>query len=93
MILDSKLNFESHLEAKIVKANPGLDIMIQLKNWVSHRVLKVLYKLYIRPHQDYGDVIYHYENTNSILAFESKYYLMIKVEEVRYGAAKIVTGA
>ena len=57
MILDSKLNFKSHLENKNL-----LGIMIQLKQWASHLVLEVVYKLYVRPHLDYGDIIYHSEN-------------------------------
>ena len=35
MILDSKLNFQSHLSEKIAEANSGLRVMIQLKKWVS----------------------------------------------------------
>ena len=45
MILDSKLNFQSHLSEKIAKANSGLGVMIQLKKWVSYRVLEVIIPL------------------------------------------------
>ena len=101
MILDSKLNFQSHLSEKIAKANSGLGVMIQLKKWVSHKVLEVVYKLYVRPHLDYGDVIYHFDNPNKnpnkdpgdVFEFEPKKHLMEKVEEVQYNAAKIITGA
>ena len=101
MILDSKLNFQSHLSEKIAKANSGLGVMIQLKKWVSYKVLEVVYKLYVRPHLDYGDVIYHFDNPNknpnkdpgNVFEFEPKNHLMEKVEEVQYNAAKIITGA
>ena len=56
MILDKKLSFVSHLEEKVAKSNQGLGIMIQLKKWVSHKVLEVVFKLYVRPHLDYGDL-------------------------------------
>ena len=70
MILDSNLSYKSHLENKLAKANQGLRIMIQLKKWVSHRVLEVVYKLYVRPHLDYGDVLYHSANPNKNVIFE-----------------------
>ena len=53
--------------------------MIQLKKWVSHRVLEVVYKLYVRPHLDYGDVLYHTPNPNIDIIFEpSKHSLLLK---------------
>ena len=30
-----------------------------LSHYVSRRVLDQIYKLYMRPHSDYGDIIYH----------------------------------
>ena len=95
MILDSTLSYKSHLEEKIGKANQGLGVMKQLKKWVSFRVLEVIYKLYVRPHLDYGDVLYHVENPtkNEVFEFSSKYNSLKKVEEVQYKAARIVTGA
>ena len=82
MILDSTLSYKSHLEEKIGKANQGLGVMKQLKKWVSFRVLEVIYKLYVRPHLDYGDVLYHVENPtkNEVFEFSSKYNSLKKVE-------------
>jgi len=95
MILDSNLSYKSHLKNKLAKANQGLGIMIQLKKWVSHRVLEVVYKLYVRPHLDYGDVLYHSANPNKNIIFEPSTHssLLKKVEEIQYSAAKIITGA
>ena len=70
MILDSNLSFNNHLENKIAKANQGLGVMIQLKKWLSFRVLETIYKLYVRPHLDYGDVLYHTANPNKNKTFE-----------------------
>ena len=95
MILDKKLSFVSHLEEKVAKSNQGLGIMIQLKKWVSHKVLEVVFKLYVRPHLDYGDVLYHSCNPQKNSTFELSNHstLLKKVENVQYNAAKIVTGA
>ena len=39
-------------------------MLIQLKKWVTYLVLEIIYKLYARPHLDYGDILYHIANTN-----------------------------
>ena len=64
MIPDCRQNFDSHIEKKIAKANQGLGILWQLKKWASYRVLDQVYKMYTRPHLDYGDVVYHSANLN-----------------------------
>ena len=56
MILDSKLNFEKHLKEKLSKTNSGLGMMKRIMKWVSRKTQ--VYKLYIRPHLDYGDILY-----------------------------------
>ena len=53
-----------------------------------------LYKLYVRPHLDYGDVIYHIpakvsELSQNIILPNS----MEKLESVQYSAALAVTGS
>ena len=74
LILDNKLSFLSHIENKLAKARQGLGLLRQLKKWVSLNVLDVVYKLYIRPHFDYGDVVYHTANVDESppFAFESQ---------------------
>ena len=46
-----------------------------------------MYKLYVRPHLDYGDIIYHRYDPN----FSS--ILMRRLEQVQYTASLAVTGA
>ena len=41
-----------------------------------------MYKLYVRPHLDYGDVVYHNQNST----------LMSKLESTQYAAALTVSG-
>ena len=95
MILEQKLSFENHLNEKISKANQGLGLMKQLKKWVSFKTLEVIYKMYVRPHLDYGDMIYDIGETekNGILPTGISSSLLRKVESVQYEAAKIVSGA
>ena len=59
MILDCKLDFKSHIREVIVKARRGIGLIKYLSKHVSREVLDQVYKLYIRPHLDYGDIIYH----------------------------------
>ena len=53
-----------------------------LSKYVSRTVLSLCYILYVRPHLDYGDVIYHNQRDD----------LMNLIEQVQYKAALIVTG-
>ena len=59
MILDSRLNFQSHICEAIMKARRGIGIIKYLSKHVSRDVLDQVYKPYARPHLDYGDIIYH----------------------------------
>ena len=39
LMMDRKLNFESHIEGKLTKASSGLGVMVLLKKWVPLWVL------------------------------------------------------
>ena len=56
--------------------------------YLSRNTLSELYKLYVRPHLDYGDVIYHVPQRDDC----SGNYLMEKLESVQYSTALVVTG-
>ena len=59
VVLDSRLKFSSHIQSAINKARHGIGMLRFLSNYLSRQTLGELYKLYVRPHLDYGDVIYH----------------------------------
>ena len=59
VILDSKLNFQSQVREAVIKARRGIGLIKCLSKYVSRDVLDQVYKLYVRPHLDYGDIIYH----------------------------------
>ena len=82
LFLDSRLNFSKHITEAIRKATKGLSLMKYLSKYVSRKVLDLCYKLYVRPHLDYGDVIYHNQRGD----------LMKLIEQVQYKAALIVSG-
>ena len=69
LILDSKLNFKSHIREAIVKARRGIDLLKYLSKYVSREVLDQIFKLYVRPHLDYGDIIYHKHDPDKQLNF------------------------
>ena len=58
-----------------------------LLKYVSRHVLDQMYKLYVRPHLDNGDVIYHKFDPELTLDFTKK------IENVQYSAALAVSGA
>ena len=59
MILDSKIDFFAHVIEVIVKARRGIGMIHYRTKYVSKDVCDQIYKLYVRSHLDYGDIIYH----------------------------------
>ncbi len=94
VILDNKLSFVAHIKSAISKTRKGIGLLKYLSKYLPRHTLNELYKLYIRPYLDYGDVIYH--NPSKVCEFTHKNILpnlMEKVEAVQYSAALAVTGA
>ena len=65
-----------------------------LSKYVPRHTLNGIYKLYIRPHLDYGDVTYHiphaFHDTSQNVILISQ---MEKLESVQYSAVFAVTNA
>ena len=80
--LDSGLNFCKHVKKAVLKALKGVSLLKYLSKYVDSYVLNLSYKLYVRPHLDYGDIIYHNQRSD----------LMKLIEQVQYKAALIVSG-
>ena len=59
LILDSSRTFHSHIKDKTIKAKRGIGMVRYLSKYLKLDVFDQLYKLYVRPHLDYGDIIYH----------------------------------
>ena len=80
--------------AAISKARRGIGGLRLLSRYLPRSSLCEIYKLHIRPHLDYGDVLYHiptkvyeFRSTNTLPS------IMEKIESVQYSAALAVTGA
>ena len=83
LILDSKLSFDRHLDEKIRKANKGIGLINRLRKHVPRRSLLTIYKSYIRPHLDYGDIIYDRPGNATFVQ---------KLESIQYNACLAITG-
>ena len=84
LILDKKLNFKNHLSEKISKANKGLGVIKRLYKILPRASLVNIYRAFVRPHLDYGDIIY---DNSSNATFSQM------IETVQYNAALAITGA
>ena len=60
MHFDEKLNFNHHVKEKIAKAN-----ICKSAHVLPRQSLLTRYKSFIRPHLDYGDMIYDQPNNKS----------------------------
>ena len=58
MQLDSKLNIEEHPSKDESKVNKTIGIIRKLQNVLPRAALITIYKSFVRPHLDYGDIIY-----------------------------------
>ena len=56
--LDEELTFKHHINKKINKANKGIGIIRKFNNILLRSSLLTIYRSFIRPHLNYGDVIY-----------------------------------
>ena len=84
MQLDRKLNFEEHLSKVESKVNKTIGIIRKLQNVLPRSALITIYKSFIRPHLDYGDIIYD-------KAFNEFFHA--KLESLQYNATLAITGA
>ena len=75
--LDKKINFHQNIKEIVIKASKGIGVMKHLNNVLPRKVLLTIYKLLVRPHLDYGDILYHQPYNESINS---------KLESIQYNA-------
>ena len=63
--LDMKLNSKLHIKENISKAMKGIGIIKKLSNVLPKKSLITIYKSFVRPDLDYGDLIYDQPNNES----------------------------
>ena len=83
IVLDSKLNFSSHVDDKIKKCNKLIGLIRRLSVNLPRKALLTIYKSIIRPHLDYGDILYDKPNN---VNFQDQ------IEKVQYSACLAITG-
>ena len=84
MHLDTKLNFQKHLDNIISKVDKTIGLLRKLQAVLPRLSLATIYKAFIRPHLDYGDIIYDQ-------AYKESFHQ--KLESIQYNAALAITGA
>ena len=81
MFLDRK--FSEHLKTIFQKTSKTIGLLRKLQNLLPRAPLITIYKSFIRPHLDYGDMIY---DQTFNMSFQQK------METVQYNAALAITG-
>ena len=84
MILDTKLDFLRHLKDKLTKISKTIGLLRKLQKILNRAPLLTIYKSCIRPHLDYGDIIY-------VKAYNNSFHQ--NLEKIQYNSALAITGA
>ena len=84
IILDNQLKFEDHLKIVSGKISKTIRLLRRLQNFLPRAALITIYKAFIRPHLDYGDILYDQAYNMSFRQ---------KLESTQYNACLAITGA
>ena len=75
-MLDHKLTFQYHLNEKIKKVMKGIGLFRKLQSALPRTSLLTIYKSFIRPHLDYGDVVYDQPSNDGFLTKSKLFNIM-----------------
>ena len=84
MLLDSRLNFNEHVQSKTNKCYKIQGLIKNFSIHLSREALLRIYKSFVRPNLDYGGIIFDKPNNES---FKSR------IESIQYKACIAITGA
>ena len=84
LVLDPKLSFDKHIPCVLIKTCKIIGLIRKLQPIIPRVALLTIYKSFLRPRLDYGDVIYDHTFKES---FQNK------LESVQHNAALAVRGA
>ena len=88
------LTFQKHIISKTKIARKHIGTIKHFSSYLPLSTLDQLYKLYVRPHLDYCDIIYHIPSlVNDFDMSISLTSSMEMVEKIQYQAALAITGA
>ena len=66
--VDEKLNFNTDITEKIGKASEGIGVIKKLFQGFPRNALRTIYTSFVRPHEDYGDIVYDQSNNESFIS-------------------------
>ena len=81
IILDNQLEFDDHIKMVFRKISKTISLLCKLHNFLPRAALITIYKVFIRPNLDYGDIFYDQAYDISFL------------ESIQYNACLTITGA
>ena len=84
LFLDPRLSFDERLQCILIKTRKIIRLIRELQPVISRAALLPICKFFLRPHLDYGDVIYDQVFNES---FQSN------LKSVQYNSALTITGA
>ena len=84
VILDSKLIFDEHLKMVSLKISKTLELLRKSHNLLPRSALVTIYKAFVRPYLDCGDIFYDQAYN---MSFHDK------LESMQYNACLAITGA
>ena len=83
IMLDLILSYEHYIKSILNKVNKTIGLLRKFQLILPRHSLRTIYKIFIRPHLDYGDVIYD-------RAFNGSFHH--RLESIQYNAAIAITG-
>ena len=84
LLLDKRSNFKEHIQSKMNKCYKMIGVIKRLSVNLPRNALLRIYKLFIRPKLDCGDIIYDKPHNE---------YFKNKIENIQYKACIAITGA
>ena len=82
MLLDLKISFDEQIQCILIKTHKIIGFIRELQPIIPRAVLLVIYKSFLKPHLDYGNVNYD-------RAFNKSF--QNKLESVQYNALLAIT--
>ena len=82
MVLDTRLDFNLHLKNVQNKVNKTIGLLHKLQTTLPRTSLITVFKSFIRPFLDYGDIIYD-------RAYNTSFHQ--NIESIQYNAALAIT--
>ena len=84
IILGNQLKFDHHIKMVSGEISKTIGLLRKLHNFLPRAALITMYRAFIRPHLDYGDILYDQ-------AYNMSFHQ--KLESIQYNACLAITGA